>query len=185
MIIKLLYLLYHSFKKFERVLNYRIAISAGMKVGENRLFVGLQHFGTERYLIKFGKNCLITDGVRFITHDGFIQVPLVEKGESVAVVYSKKSTFGKIIDVNNVFIGISTILMPNIEIGDNSFIAASSVVKGGFREGVVLDESLAKIICTINQYYNKNHHIISFSKNSNGRNGRNGRNIIISRLKDI
>ena len=118
MIIKLLYLLYHSFKKFERVLNYRIAISAGMKVGENRLFVGLQHFGTERYLIKFGKNCLITDGVRFITHDGFIQVPLVEKGESVAVVYSKKSTFGKIIDVNNVFIGISTILMPNIETGN-------------------------------------------------------------------
>ena len=156
MIIRLLYFFYRAFRKSERILNYRLAISVGMKVGKNSLFVGMQHFGTEPYLIEFGKNCLITDGVRFITHDGSIQVPLIRKGEDFYNVYSKKSTFGTIKIGNNVFIGVSSIILPNTLIGDNSIIAAGSVVKGSFPEGCVIGGNPAKIICSIDDYLIKN-----------------------------
>lgn len=156
MIIKLLSLFYRSFRKVERIVNYRVAIFAGMKVGENSLFVGLQHFGTEPYLIRFGTNCLVTDGVRFITHDGSIQVPLIQRGEDFGNVYSKKSTFGTIKIGNNVFIGVGAIILPNTSIGDNSIIAAGAVVKGVFSSGSVIGGNPGKLICSIDDYLNRN-----------------------------
>ncbi len=175
-----IFLIFSFFRKTYRLSSLYVAKKNGLKIGDETLLIGTQDFGSEPFLVEIGEKRLITNGVQFITHDGSIQVPLIEKGESVAEVYSKKSTFGKIMVGNNVFIGISTILLPNTEIGDNSIIAAGSVVKGKFPEGVVLGGSPAKIICTINEYYNKNHHhIISFSKNANRR------NIIISSMRDI
>ena len=69
------------------------------------------------------------DGVRFITHDGSIQVPLIKKDTHVKDVYSKKSTFGRIDIGDNVFIGVASIILPNTKISNNSIVAAGSVVK--------------------------------------------------------
>lgn len=162
-----IYLLSRGIKKAFRVSFIYVAKKNGLMVGEDTLLVGSQDFGSEPFLIEIGRRCLVTDGVRFVTHDGSIQVPLIEKGASVESVYSHQSTYGKIILKDNVFVGVSAILLPNTEIGENSIIAAGAIVKGKFPKNSVLAGNPAKIICTIDEYYNKNYkHILQFSSGS-------------------
>lgn len=146
--------------KTKRLINVIVAKKGGLKLGLNTILVGSQSFGTEPYLIEIGENCLITDGVKFITHDGAIQVPLIAAGGEIKNIYSRKSTFGRIQIGSNVFIGISSIILPNTIIGDNSIVAAGSVVKGVFPSGVVLAGQPAKIIGNIKDYYDKNYNKI-------------------------
>lgn len=128
------------------------------------LLVGTQEFGSEPYLVKIGCECLITDGVRFITHDGSIQVPFIEKGAHIKDVYSKKSTFGSIEIGNNVFIGVASIILPNTKISDNSIVAAGSVVKGVFEPNVVIGGNPARVLCGLDEYFSKNmDRVIEFS----------------------
>jgi acetyltransferase-like isoleucine patch superfamily enzyme len=128
----------------------------GMIVGENTKFIGTQDFGTEPYLIEIGKDVLLTDGVRFITHDGSIQVPYIKQGDPIANVYGKKSTFGRCIIKNNVFIGVNAIILPNTIIGENSIIAAGAIVKGMFPANSVIGGNPAKVICSTDTYFEKN-----------------------------
>jgi len=154
--LKIIYYISRSFRKLERLACIAAAKKSGLKVGSRTLLIGNQSFGSEPFLITIGDDCLITDGVKFVTHDGAIQVPLIEKGEKIKNVYSKKSTFGSIIVGNNVFIGINSIILPNTQIRDNSIIAAGSVVKGIIPAGSVVGGNPAKLICSTNEYYKKN-----------------------------
>ncbi|MCU4316006.1 acyltransferase [Acinetobacter bereziniae] len=153
--LEFIYLIFRCFKKAYRISFVYIAKKNGLVIGKDSLLVGSQDFGSEPFLIEIGQKCLITDGVRFVTHDGSIQVPLIEKGASVESVYSHYSTFGKIILKDNVFVGVSAILLPNTEVGENSIIAAGAIVKGKFPKNCVLAGNPAKIICSIDDYYNK------------------------------
>lgn len=119
--------------------------------------------------MKIGCECLITDGVRFITHDGSIQVPLIKKGAHIKEVYSKKSTFGRIEIGDNFFIGVASIILPNTKISNNSIVAAGSVVKGSFEEGVVFGGNPAKVICNVDEYYSRNEENIIDLSNVNDR----------------
>lgn len=152
----LIFLFFRAISKLNRTAALAIARHQGLKIGQRTLMVGNQSFGSEPYLVSIGEDCLITDGVKFITHDGAIQVPLIKAGEKIENVYSKKSTFGRVRIGNNVFIGVNSILLPETSIGDNSIVAAGSVVKGEFPEGVVLGGSPAKIICNVSDYFLKN-----------------------------
>lgn len=148
--------LFRLFRKIERNANLMSAKKAGLQIGSRTLLVGSQSFGSEPFLIQIGQNCLITDGVKFITHDGAIQVPLIASGENFDDVYSKKSTFGRIAIGNNVFIGVGAIILPDTVIGNNSIVAAGSVVKGEFPCAVVLAGNPAKIICSTDDYHARN-----------------------------
>jgi acetyltransferase-like isoleucine patch superfamily enzyme len=156
MIYKIVLYMFRVISWLQRKAALKKALSEGMIVGRNTLFSGTQSFGSEPYLIVIGDNCLITDDVKFITHDGSIQVPLIASGENIDDVYSKKSTFGRIKIGNNVFIGVSSIILPGTIISDNSIVAAGSIVKGKFSAGVVVGGNPAKVICTVNEYYVKN-----------------------------
>lgn len=149
-------LLFKAVNRIKRVSGLLQAVRNGLQVGEGTLFVGMQHFGSEPYLIKIGDNCLITDGVNFITHDGAIQVPFIKDGLSVSDVYSKKSTFGCIAIGDNVFIGVGSIILPNTKISSNCIVAAGSVVRGEFESGVVIGGNPARIICSLEDYYSRN-----------------------------
>lgn len=155
LIFSLLRLFFRAISKAKRLSNINHAIKQGMLVGENTLFVGAQDFGSEPFLIEFGSNCLVTDGVRFVTHDGSIQVPLIKHGETVKIVYSKKSFFGKIVLGNNVFVGAASIILPNTIVRDNTIIAAGSIVKGSFDSDCVIGGNPARVICTVDEYYKK------------------------------
>ena len=129
---------------------------AGMIVGDDTRFVGSQDFGSEPFLIRIGRECLITDGVRFITHDGGIQVPYIRAGKPAKDVYGRKSTFGSIIIGDGCFIGTGAIILAGTEIGDHSIVGAGSVVKGSFGGGSVIAGMPARAVGTVDDYFAKN-----------------------------
>ena len=149
-------LCFRLFARLRRLGNVATAKKAGLKIGVKTILVGDQSFGSEPFLIEIGESCLITDGVRFVTHDGAIQVPLIAAGEKIEDIYSKKSTFARIRIGNNVFVGVSSIILPGSTVGDNSIVAAGSIVRGVFPSGVVIGGQPAKVIGTIEDYRKRN-----------------------------
>lgn len=122
------------------------ARALGVKVGKNcRLFSS--NFGSEGYLIEIGDHVTITDGVQFITHDGGIWVFRHQDPEA--------DVFGKIVIGNNVFIGINTIILPGVRLGDNTVVGAGSVVTKSFAGNQVIAGNPARIICTLDEYRQK------------------------------
>jgi acetyltransferase-like isoleucine patch superfamily enzyme len=118
----------------------------GVKVGDDCRLLGVKRgqFGSEPYLICIGNHVTITDGVRFITHDGGVWV-LRERFPDIDVI-------GRITIHNNVFIGTGAILLPNIEIGPNSVVAAGAVVSHDVLAGTVVGGVPAKVIRTVDDY---------------------------------
>jgi len=119
----------------------------GCKVGENTILDGI-NLGSEPYLVEIGNNCHITYNVSFITHDGATWV--------IKRKYDFKGTkYGKIIIGDNVYIGNHCIILPNVEIGSNCIIGAGSVVTKSIPSDSVFAGNPAKLICTIEEYYQK------------------------------
>ena len=127
--------------------NIKSARRIGVKVGNNCRFFSM-NFSTEPSLIEIGDHVTITNGVEFITHDGGVWVFREE--------FPDINLFGKIIIGSNVFIGLNSIILPNTEVGENTIIAAGSVVKGKFEDNSVIGGIPARKICSIEDYYNKN-----------------------------
>lgn len=166
-----MHFIYRCFNFAKRKAILHIAISDGLRVGLNTIFVGDHNFGTEPYLIEIGNSCLITNDVKFITHDGSIQVPLIAQGGEIKEIYSKKSIFKKIKIGNNVFLGVSSIILPGTVIGNDSIVGAGSVVNGVFLPGSVIAGNPAKLICRIEDFLEKNQtNIVTFNCNKNRKN---------------
>lgn len=119
-------------------------------IGEGCEIHGDVLFGSEPYLIKLGNKVRITEGVKFINHDG---------GMWVVRNIGFNSNAGKIepIEVgNNVMIGINSIIMQGVKIGSNVVVGAGSIVTKDIPNNVVVAGVPAKKVCTIEDYYNKN-----------------------------
>lgn len=127
-------------------------VSRGMQFGSGTKFIGEQDFGQEPYLINIGKNCIVNDGVRFITRNDAVQVPLIAQGKDVHSVHGKVSVFGAIEIGSNVFIGAGSFILANTQIADNCIVLPGSVVSGNFVEGAVIGGSPAQQISTIEEY---------------------------------
>ncbi len=122
------------------------AKDAGVNIGVNNLVYS--HFwGSEPYLITIGNNCQITEGVEFFTHGG-------------AHVLRKENPdfdmFGKVVLGDWVYIGNNAMIMPGVTIGDNVLVAAGSVVTKSVPSNVVIGGNPARIICSIEEFENKN-----------------------------
>jgi acetyltransferase-like isoleucine patch superfamily enzyme len=128
-------------------LRTQLARRWGVKVGNNCQIMN-GNFGSEPYLIYIGNHCEITDGVNFITHDGGTWV-FRENRKFLG------SKFGPIIIKDNCFIGINTIILPNVTIGPNSIVGAGSVVTNDVPENSVYGGNPARFISTLDNYLNK------------------------------
>ena len=115
-------------------------------------------FGSEPYLIKLGNNVRITNGVRFITHDGGLWV-LRNNG-----MLEDADLFGRIIIGNNVHIGLNAVIMPGVSIGDNVIIGVGSIVTKDVPSNVVVAGVPARVIKSIDDYYHKNKEYVVFTK---------------------
>lgn len=122
----------------------------GIKFGENCSITGDIYVTSEPYLISIGDNCRITDGVKFITHDGGVNVIRVLNDDNLLDI------FGPISIGNNVFIGNNAIILPNVTIGDNVIIAAGAVVTRDVPSDSVVGGVPAKVLKTIDKYWEKN-----------------------------
>lgn len=130
--------------------NTRFFREYGVRIGEGcRIFSKnpYETFGSEPYLIRLGNHVTVTDGVRFITHDGGTWVFRLEDPEF--------DVFGPIEVKDNVFIGIRSILMPGVTVGENSVIGSSSVVSRDIPPNSVAVGVPAKVIMSLDEYREK------------------------------
>ena len=118
----------------------------GVKIGDNCL-IATRHWSSEPYLISIGSNCQITAGVRFHTHGG---------GNTIRRMYPDYDSFGKIIVEDWVYIGAGSQIMPGVTIGEGSLIAAGSIVTKSVPPGMVVGGNPAKVICSVDEYANRN-----------------------------
>ena len=129
-----------------------------LNIGEGSTVLGKVDFGSEPYLITIGENVRITDGVRFITHDGGVHV--------LRNLYNipDADKFGQIIVGDNTFIGIKSIIMPGIKVGKNVIIGAGSIVTKDIPDNTVVAGIPARKIKSIEQYYNNSREKLEWTK---------------------
>lgn len=125
------------------------ARSLGVRVGENVRFYGISRgmFGSEPWMIKIGNNCYITAGVQFVNHDGGT---LILRKDEPTLEWTAPITIG-----NDVYIGLRSIILPNVRIGNRCVIGAGSVVTKDIPDNSVFAGVPARFICTVDEYYMK------------------------------
>lgn len=117
----------------------------GVTIGENNL-IGKNHWSSEPYLITVGSNCQLTT-CQIFTHGG---------GNAVRRNHPDFDVFGKVVIGDYVYIGASSLIMPGVTIGDGVLVAAGSVVTKSVPPGMVVAGNPAKILCTVEDYYERN-----------------------------
>lgn len=128
-------------------------------------FYGVPHLGTEPWLITLGDNVHITKNVEFITHDGEV---LIFRKQIPDLEITKPITIG-----NNVNVGINTIILPGVNIGNNCIIAAGSVVTKDIESNSIIGGGPAKYIKNTEEYLTKAQesllhlgHLVGFKKDN-------------------
>lgn len=126
-------------------------IRRGLNVGEGTHFFYpcSNTIDTQRpWLLSIGKNCKITEGVTILTHDYSRSVLRLKYGEVLGE--ARMTTIG-----NNVFVGMKSTILMGANIGDNVIIGAGSVVSGTIPSNTVAAGVPAKVVCTLDEYYEK------------------------------
>ena len=114
-----------------------------MRVGDGcRLYIN--YFGKEPFLVSIGNRVTITSGVRILTHDGSTWLMRDEHG--------RRQLFRRVTIGDDVFIGVNSIILPGVEIGNKVVIAAGSVVAKSVPSGVIVGGNPAKIIGDFESY---------------------------------
>lgn len=122
------------------------------KIGVNFPGGGLHLYGrtswsTEPWIITLGNNVHITDGVRFITHDGGT---LLYRDKVPDLEITKPIKVG-----NNVYIGNNVIFLPGVTVGNNVIIGAGAVVSRDIPDNSVAVGVPARVIKTADEYFEK------------------------------
>ena len=130
----------------------KYARKQGVIIGDGCTILGRVEWGSEPYLIKIGNNVRITSGCQFVTHDGGVHV---FRNMSDDMALPKADIFGRIIIGDNVFIGIRSIIMPGVTIGNNVVIGAGSIVTKNIPNNSVACGVPAKVVKTIDEYFQK------------------------------
>lgn len=109
----------------------KYAQKLGVKVGNECRFTGNPGWGSEPWLIQIENHVLLSAEIRFITHDaGTFLFRDTEK-------YRDVFKFAPIVIHDNCFIGMRAMIMPGVEIGPNSIVAAGSIVTRSVPPGEV------------------------------------------------
>ena len=124
----------------------------GSSIGKETVFLSPVHTdfdtGRARY-ISIADNCIICSGVSIIAHD--YSWKILEKSHSKVL-----PSGGMPIKIgNNVFVGVNSTILGNVEIGDNVIIAAGSVVCRSLPSNTVCAGNPAKVVKTLDDYYKK------------------------------
>ena len=104
-------------------------------------------WGSEPWIITIGKNVHITNGVRFITHDGGT---LLFRDRVPDLEITKPIVIG-----DNVYIGNNVLLLPGVTIGNNVIIGAGAVVSRSIPDNSVAVGVPARVIKSSDEYFEK------------------------------
>jgi acetyltransferase-like isoleucine patch superfamily enzyme len=124
---------------------------------------GMNLRGTPRYIsasvyfdslnsVTLGDRVVISSNVRFLTHDYSITTALIAIGEKPGkdIARERAITVG-----DNVFIGLSSILLPGTVIGNNVIVGAGSVLRGHVPSGSIVFGNPASVDSSIETYAGK------------------------------
>lgn len=124
----------------------RYARFIGVSIGE-RCLISTKQWGSEPYLIEIGDDVHVSRGVRFINHDGGVWIFRKENPNF--------DIFGKIRIGDNCYIGNHAIILPGVTIGNRCVIGANSVVTKCVPDNSVVAGNPARLVSTVEQYYQK------------------------------
>jgi len=119
----------------------------GVNMGSNLHLYGSVSWGTEPWIITVGNNVHITQGVKFITHDGGT---LLFRNQVPDLEITKPIVIG-----NDVYIGNNVILLPGVKIGNKVIIGAGAVVSKDIPDNSVAVGVPARVIKTADEYFEK------------------------------
>lgn len=123
----------------------------GVHIGEKTVVYAPRHTSIDiqkPHLIFIGSYCKITTGVIILAHDYSISVARRVFGEFIGGTAPTKIG-------DNCFLGMNSIILPGTTIGNNCIVGAGSVVGGGDPDNVVIAGNPARVVCTLDEYYQK------------------------------
>ena len=113
-------------------------------VGVDVRLTGYPNFGSEPFLIEIGSHVTISANVAFVNHDGGVRV--FRQSDPEIHVYERISIGDR------VFIGMGTIILPGVTIGNNCVIGAGSVVTRDIPSDSVAVGVPCRVIKSIEEY---------------------------------
>lgn len=140
------------YRKLYKLIVGRIhPVKYARKIGVNyssglRIF-GRVEWSTEPWIITLGEHVYITDGVKFITHDG---ATLLFRDRVPDLEITKPIKVG-----SNVYFGNNAVILPGVTIGNNVIVGAGAVVTKDIPDNSVAVGVPARVIKTVDEYLEK------------------------------
>lgn len=103
---------------------------------------------TRPWLLNIGSYTKITHHVIILTHDYSLSVLRRKYGEWIGE--GRETIIGE-----NCFIGMGSIILMGTKIGNNCIVGAGSVLRGEYPDDSVIVGNPAKVVCSLDEYYNK------------------------------
>lgn len=91
-------------------------------------------------------------------------------------------SFGKVVIKDWAYIGAHAQIMPGVTIGEGSIVAAGSVVTKSVPDGMVVGGNPAKIICSVNDYLQRN---MKYNLKTKGMSIKNKKRYLLSLNDDV
>ena len=109
--------------------------SLGVSIGRNTMISLGAKIDVRRGKVSIGDNCLVTHGVKILSHDGAMR--LIDPTDNGS---------GFVNIGNNVFVGVNSVILRNVTVGDNFVIAAGAIVSRDVPSGSVVAGNPARVV---------------------------------------
>ncbi len=122
----------------------------GARIGEDcAIYTTIGNFGSEPWLIEIGNHVMLASGVVLMTHDGSSRL-FRDRFSDMNARYGNR--FGTITIHDDSFVGLNSIIVPNITIGPDSLVGTGSVVTKNVEPNTVVAGNPARFICSMDEY---------------------------------